>query len=284
LPGFLARAVMVNVERGSLDRAQRAAAVELPPDAENGIGWARLLCARGIVELTAGSPEAALHRFQEAGRVLVSRQWMNPTLAPWRVLAATANRRCGNENAARRLVREEVELAWEWGSPTALGIAHLGAGNALGGAEGTGYLEEAVRLLRNSPARLRYATAVIDLAAARLDTGELDEATTLLRAAEGVAQLHLADGLVHRLRELSGRLAVARSTPDPRPSFSGDSVLSGQEEHLAGLAAAGRSNTEIAASLSVSTRTVELRLAKIYRKLGVSGRTGLRSVFMSQPM
>ncbi|HEV7974512.1 AAA family ATPase [Amycolatopsis sp.] len=284
LPAFLALDVLVNLERGSLDRAQRAAAVELPPDAENGIGWARLLCARGVVELTTGSPEAALHRFQEAGRVLVSRQWMNPALVPWRVLAATANRRCGNENAARRLVREEVELAREWGSPTALGVAHLGAGNALGGAEGTGYLEEAVWLLRNSPARLRYATAVIDLAAVRLDAGELDEATALLRGAEDVAQLHLADGLVRRLRELSERLAAKRSAPDLRTPFSRHSVLSGQEEHLAGLAAAGRSNTEIAASLSVSTRTVELRLAKIYRKLGVTGRTGLRSVYLRQPM
>jgi DNA-binding CsgD family transcriptional regulator len=284
LPAFLALDVMVSLESGSLERASRAAAVELPPDAENGIGWARLLCARGAVDMATGNPEAALRRFQECGRVLMSRQWMNPTLTPWRALAATANRECGNESAALRLVREEIELAREWGSQTALGIAHLGAGTVVGGVEGTGFLEEAERLLRKSPARLQYAAAAIELAAVKLETDELDKAVTLLRDAEGVASLHLAGSLLGRLRGLSEQIEVRRKRSDLRSPFPGRSLLSGHEEQLAELVAAGRSNNEIAASLSVSTRTVELRLTKIYRKLGVTGRVGLRSAFEQRPM
>ena len=52
-------------------------------------------------------------------------------------------------------------------------------------------------------------------------------------------------------------------------------LLTPAERQVALLAAAGRSNREIAASLYLSPRTVENRLHRIYEKLGVSGRAGL---------
>jgi DNA-binding NarL/FixJ family response regulator len=61
-------------------------------------------------------------------------------------------------------------------------------------------------------------------------------------------------------------------------------MLSHTEEHLAGLAASGWSNADIANSLSVTTRTVELRLTKIYRKLDITGRAGLRAVLERKPV
>ena len=44
---------------------------------------------------------------------------------------------------------------------------------------------------------------------------------------------------------------------------------------MAELAAAGRSNREIAGELFVSERTVEANLTRVYRKLGVRSRTEL---------
>ncbi|WP_375336770.1 LuxR C-terminal-related transcriptional regulator [Amycolatopsis sp. SID8362] len=41
---------------------------------------------------------------------------------------------------------------------------------------------------------------------------------------------------------------------------------------MAALAAAGRTNPEIARALQLSSRLVELRLTRIYRKLTVTGR------------
>ena len=41
------------------------------------------------------------------------------------------------------------------------------------------------------------------------------------------------------------------------------------------LAAAGRTNKEIAEQLFLSPRTVENRLQRVYEKLGISGRTEL---------
>jgi DNA-binding CsgD family transcriptional regulator len=52
-------------------------------------------------------------------------------------------------------------------------------------------------------------------------------------------------------------------------------VLTPAERQVAALAAAGRSNKEIAAELYLSLRTVENYLHRAYEKLGVSGRAEL---------
>jgi DNA-binding CsgD family transcriptional regulator len=51
--------------------------------------------------------------------------------------------------------------------------------------------------------------------------------------------------------------------------------LSAQQRRIADLAAAGQSTKEIAAQLSLSPRTVEAHLYRMFRKLGVTTRAGL---------
>ena len=51
--------------------------------------------------------------------------------------------------------------------------------------------------------------------------------------------------------------------------------LTRREREVAGLAAAGASNKEIAAKLHLSARTVENHLQSSYAKLGVTGRDQL---------
>ncbi|HEY2058043.1 MAG TPA: AAA family ATPase [Amycolatopsis sp.] len=284
LTGLLGLEIALNLDRGQLDLAARAAAVELLPDAEHGIGWSYLLCARGAVDLASGKPEAALRAFQESGRLLSTRQWTNPAIASWRTLAAMAHRGCGAITPALRLVSEELRLAKEWGAPSTLGSTHLDAWRAMNGTEATSDLEEAVRLLRDSPARLRFAAAATDLAAVRIDAGQLDEAAALLREAGKVASLHWADDLRLEVARLSELLASRRATPAATAPVSPHGTLTQSEENLATLAVSGWSNADIADSLSVTTRTVELRLTKIYRKLDVTGRAGLRAALEREPV
>ena len=53
--------------------------------------------------------------------------------------------------------------------------------------------------------------------------------------------------------------------------------LSAAEQRTAKLAAAGRSNREIAAELFISEKTVEMYLSAVYRRLGIRSRAGLAS-------
>ena len=63
-----------------------------------------------------------------------------------------------------------------------------------------------------------------------------------------------------------------RSTPEARDD------LTPQERQIAALAAEGRTNREIGALLFLSPRTIETHLGRVFRKLGISDRTGLPTI------
>jgi DNA-binding CsgD family transcriptional regulator len=64
-----------------------------------------------------------------------------------------------------------------------------------------------------------------------------------------------------------GRIGGRRAAPA--------GTLSATEAEIARLVAAGRTNSEVAAALHLSARTVEWNLSKLYRRLGVRSRTEL---------
>ena len=86
-----------------------------------------------------------------------------------------------------------------------------------------------------------------------------------------------ADGFAGRARQ---ELLATGETVGKRRENTGDE-LTPQQEQIAQLARAGRTNPEIATELFISTRTVEWHLRKVFAKLGISSRGGLRTALPS---
>jgi ATP/maltotriose-dependent transcriptional regulator MalT len=84
-----------------------------------------------------------------------------------------------------------------------------------------------------------------------------------------------------RSAELANRAGGIRTPVIAR----GDSIepLTGREREVALLAAGGISSREIGQRLHLSTRTVDTHLARVYRKLGISGRTELAPALGTSP-
>jgi DNA-binding CsgD family transcriptional regulator len=146
-------------------------------------------------------------------------------------------------------------------------------GASRGGA-GIPELREAVAVLEQSPARLELARALAALGGALRRTRDPTGAREPLRRALELAAACGADGLVEEVRaELHATGLRPRTT-----ALGGVGSLTASERRVADLAAAGRSNREIAQTLYVTPKTVEVHLSSAYRKLGISSRHGLAEV------
>jgi DNA-binding CsgD family transcriptional regulator len=88
-----------------------------------------------------------------------------------------------------------------------------------------------------------------------------------------------------RFREAGARAFAERAVRELRAAGErsvsdvdgGSSLLSAQEEHIARLAGEGLTNTEIAARLYISSRTVQYHLRSVFQKLGITSRAQLPS-------
>ena len=126
-------------------------------------------------------------------------------------------------------------------------------------------------MLAGSPALLERARALIDLGAALRRAGSRTAARPLLR--DGLELAHACGAPHDAVRAASElRAAGGRARPVPR---SGLDALTASELRVAGMAAEGRSNPEIAQALFVTVKTVEMHLSASYRKLDIRSRAEL---------
>ncbi|MFE5762114.1 LuxR C-terminal-related transcriptional regulator, partial [Streptomyces sp. NPDC056492] len=155
-----------------------------------------------------------------------------------------------------------------WNTPRTVGRALRVLGTATGGRRGLHLAEEAVETLRDAPADAGMELVEALLAQGRqlLAAGERGRARDRLREAADLAERKGGRRLL-ALAEQALREGGAR-VPVP-------GALTGSERRIAELAAAGRTNTEIADLLHLARRTVETHLTSTYRKLGIRSRTEL---------
>ncbi|MBO4269507.1 ATP-binding protein [Microbispora triticiradicis] len=258
-------------ERGDLAGARSALAwaglPEEPPPAGPMYFYADTRAR--LLRRTVGG-ERAVAAALDAGRLFARFGGDNPAFVPWRTEAARTLHRLGHGDQAAELALAEVALARRWGAPRPLGRALRVAGVVLGAQDGFPLLAEAVDVLAGSPARLEYAKALVDLAAAADRRGRRGWARELLDDAAELAAQCDCPPLRERVDAMSGAAGSRTASAGP-----GATALTSTERRVAELAATGMSNREIAETLFVAPKTVELHLTNTYRKLRIGGRVEL---------
>jgi DNA-binding CsgD family transcriptional regulator len=258
----------VRLEAGDLEGARSAVegATVADGDASDGTNFVR----RTLVglRLAEGDGEAALAAAEDFERHAARSR--NPAWAPWRSLKAQALATLGRRDEAIELAREEVELARVWGAPTGLGRSLRILGELLG-KDGTEEIEQAVELLELSPQRIERARALAALGAQLRRARRPSDAREPLRRALEIAEVSGAKALEEHVRsELYATGARPRTT-----ALDGIESLTERELRVATLAADGQTNRDIAQTLYVTPKTVEVHLSNAYRKLNIASRREL---------
>lgn len=198
-----------------------------------------------------------------------------PDLLPWRSGAALALVRLHRHREAGELARSHHEEAVASGSAYAVAQALRTLAATDPGERRIALLREAREVLAGLPHQRLLAQIDTDLAgllALLPDGAGRDEAVPLLRSAEAYAGRQELWPLQGRVRRLLAHLGES-----PRQVQSDAMAsLTASERRVAGLAAEGLTNRQIAEQLLVSIKAVEWHLSNIYRKLEIRSRKGLQ--------
>jgi DNA-binding CsgD family transcriptional regulator len=265
------------VEQGELAEAERVLAVASPALPPFFAAWWEM--ARGRLAVLRGDDQQALEAFMATGHRYQGLRITNPAVLPWRSEAGLAARRLGRPEQAAELIGEEVDLAERFGSPRAVGVARRAAGLLARGETAVELLQSAVDVLAGAGVRVEQARAMVGLGAAVRRVGRSADARRILRDAVVLADQVGAAAVAGQARE---ELRAAGGRAPVRSEGSADGLTPG-ERRVAGLAAAGQSNRQIANSLFITVKAVEWHLGNVYRKLGVRGRGELSGALAQPP-
>lgn len=241
----------------------------------------------GLSALSYGDYDTAADQMEQTLALAIEQGIGNTEVVPFAADLAEAHIRAGNPVRAAEVVEWLETRALE----TGLASAEAGAARCRG-------------LLATTPEEAEAHFAVA-LKAHQRTTGPFDLARTQLCEAEvlrrhrrpGAARAPLASALAcfERLgatpwaRRAAGELAAAGGMPTPQSTPGGGmgrtlDQLTPQEFQVSRAIARGLNNTEAAASLFVSRKTVEAHLTRIYRKLRVRSRTDLTRLLTAADM
>ncbi len=273
---FLAHALL---EQGDPDEAARVIDLgsfpeQLPLDQVH-LVWFRL--SRGRLRIETGSPERGVAELLQVGETARLFPDDNPSGVPWRSWAAEGLRLLDRNDEASALAEEELAIARRWGAPHTIGASLRVLGLVEGGREGPGLLREAVEVLAGSEARLEHARALVDLGAALRRANQRTEARERLGEGVDLARKVGAFALAERANE-----EIAATGARPRKVLqTGLDALTASERRVAQLAADGMSNKEIAQTLFITIKTVEVHLSHAYRKLEINSRMQLDKALLT---
>jgi DNA-binding CsgD family transcriptional regulator len=241
--------------------------VELPPAYQG----SQILLARGRARAALGDHRGAVPELRSCGERQLRWGEVGAAGLAWRPHLALSLAALGEEAEAWDLAQEQLRLSRAFGAPGILGSSLRVCALLRHGEEQLAGLRDAELVLAASPARLEHARVLLDLGSALRRSGcRIEARETLARALDETSRCG-ARNLAERTRE---ELRAAGARPR-RERLSGPASLTASERRVAELAATGLTNRQIAQSLFVTTKTVEMHLGRAYAKLDIEGRDGL---------
>ena len=150
-------------------------------------------------------------------------------------------------------------------------------------AAASGNAADAVKALRAAIGVLGGAVDPFERARAMLVLGTIERRTR--RRADARQSLQAAQGIFDELgaRTWSDKARRLTERPGRAPENEDEANLTPAELRVAKVVADGATNREAAARLFVSTRTVEVHLTSVYRKMGIRSRTELAARMATDP-
>jgi DNA-binding CsgD family transcriptional regulator len=264
---FLIEALTGLGQLAEAEEVATAARDARPPD-----GWLHSILytqARGALRVAQRRHEEALTDLRGAAEGWQALGVSSPAAAYWRVPAVAACAALGREQEAARLAAEQLELARAVGAPVTEGISLRTAAPFAPDPERT--LAEAISLLGRADGRYEEGLALAELGAHRRRLGRRAAAREPLRRALDVAERTGSE----QLRGYARAELLAVGARPRRAALTGPEALTAAERQVTALAAAGRSNRQIAQQLFITQATVETHLRHAFHKLGITSRGDL---------
>jgi DNA-binding CsgD family transcriptional regulator len=219
--------------------------------------------------------QGALDDFLSAGQALSVFGTTNPAVMRWRSMAGLAAHALGDTRLASDLIDQELHLAHAFDRSPDIGAALRAKATLASGARRESLLRESLAMLENADSALDLAATLCCLGVEIRRGGQRTRSREPLSRAMDIAHRNGAVALARRARE---ELLASGAKPR-RPTMTGVGSLTPTELRVAGLAAEGLTNPEIAVKLYLAKSTVAWHLRHIFLKLNIESRNDLVRVF-----
>lgn len=261
------------IDQGRIDDAARELVARGQTDAIVDSPAANaLLVHRARLRAAQGAARGARADWDEARR-RIDRHFsgIDPSWVPMMLDMAVAFHSLGELQRRDALLDEATDLAIHWALPGYVGQARHVKARLQRGDDAPTVLAAAIELLRQSPARLELARALVSLGEALRRRGRRSDSRAPLREGYDLARACGADALAETAR-IELRASGVRLR---REALTGAAALTASERRIAEMAADGATNAEIAQALFLTVKTVEGHLTSAYRKLDIGRRADL---------
>jgi DNA-binding CsgD family transcriptional regulator len=231
----------------------------------------RLWHVRAQLLHRAGDHVGACALYERIEQLTVQMGIAEPCVVPWARHALLAYVTNDRPEDARRVIdwleRGSARLPCRWSKiAAATGRAMLAEadGDPVTAVE---HYQTALALHRQVELPVEYVETLLGYGTFLRRCRQPARARTYLAEALEIAEKYKAAWLIDQARE---EFTIARGRR--RRSREEPTRLTAQEQRVARLAASGHSNKNIAAQLSISVKTIEFHLARVYAKLGIDSR------------